>query len=307
MTVQDIFNLRKEGKTDEAWEAIQPMFAVHKGHYTSLAYFWLASDKLKTAVAAKDASAARRLLFSMTQAYPYIEDKDGRGCQAIIFGSLHMDDLTEQFNLAYFMPYFRKLTKDDWYAQKVDDHWVPSLGQRVVAHLFRKIEDRNNLDYVSSVVPMLRTSLLYHPKDLNNLRILARLYFIAKESEKGEEILRTIIAKYKDSSASYKLSRMAKDPAERIALLCQAIQWQKKEKFRSKMRVELASLLIDKRKSIALYELQLSRATRTSMGNHVPQRALEMERQLAGIEPASSQEEQGFFRRAISYLKTLKH
>lgn len=44
MTVSDVFELRRQGKIEEAYEAIRPMYAVHKGRYTSLCMFWTASD-----------------------------------------------------------------------------------------------------------------------------------------------------------------------------------------------------------------------------------------------------------------------
>ena len=47
MEVKDIFELRKQGKIEEAYEAIRPMYAVHQGHYTTIAMFWCASDMIK--------------------------------------------------------------------------------------------------------------------------------------------------------------------------------------------------------------------------------------------------------------------
>ena len=47
MTVKEIFDLRKQGKIEEAYEAIRPMYAVHQGKYTTLCMFWTASDILK--------------------------------------------------------------------------------------------------------------------------------------------------------------------------------------------------------------------------------------------------------------------
>ena len=43
MTVKEVFELRKQGKIEEAYEAIRPMFAVHQGKYTTLCMFWTAS------------------------------------------------------------------------------------------------------------------------------------------------------------------------------------------------------------------------------------------------------------------------
>ena len=47
MTVQDIFALRKQGKIEEAYEAIRPIYREHKGRFTTLCMFWTASDALK--------------------------------------------------------------------------------------------------------------------------------------------------------------------------------------------------------------------------------------------------------------------
>lgn len=298
MTVQDIFNLRKEGHIDEAWTEIQPLFAEHKGKHTTLAYFWTASDKLKQAAEAKDAEGARKLLFAMVTAYPYLDDRDLRATYAIVKASLRVDELVEQFNLAYFMPFFSRLKDDDWKATKVDDHWVPALGERIVAHLFRGIEDRQDPHYVEQVKPLLAKALTLNPNDKNNQRFLARLYLMEDNTPQAEKVLRRIIARQKDSASCHDLSQLTADGAERIALLCQP-----QEKFRSKMRVELASLLREKRPANALYELRKSRQTREAMGNHVPDFALAMEQELAAVTPATEQEQKEFYIRAIRYLK----
>ena len=44
MTVKDVFELRRQGRIEEAYDAIRPMYAVHKGRYTTLCMFWTARD-----------------------------------------------------------------------------------------------------------------------------------------------------------------------------------------------------------------------------------------------------------------------
>lgn len=46
VTVKEIFELRKEGRVEEAYNAILPMYRVHHGKYTSLAMFWCAVDMI---------------------------------------------------------------------------------------------------------------------------------------------------------------------------------------------------------------------------------------------------------------------
>jgi hypothetical protein len=50
MTVKDIFELRKRGQVEAAYEAIRPIYAAHKGRYTTLCMFWVASDVFKLRV-----------------------------------------------------------------------------------------------------------------------------------------------------------------------------------------------------------------------------------------------------------------
>ena len=42
--------LRKQGRTEEAYAAILPMYAVHKGHYTTIAMFWVGVDMMSFAI-----------------------------------------------------------------------------------------------------------------------------------------------------------------------------------------------------------------------------------------------------------------
>ena len=46
MTVKEVFELRRAGRVEEAYEAILPMYRVHHGKYTSLAMFWCAVDMM---------------------------------------------------------------------------------------------------------------------------------------------------------------------------------------------------------------------------------------------------------------------
>ena len=50
MTVKEVFELRKQGRIEEAYEAIKPMYAVHQGKYTTLCMFWTASNILKKSI-----------------------------------------------------------------------------------------------------------------------------------------------------------------------------------------------------------------------------------------------------------------
>ena len=77
MTVKEVFDLRKQGKIEEAYEAIRPMYAVHQGKYTTLCMFWTASDILKKRIEQNRVQEAENIFKALLRVQPYIDDKDG--------------------------------------------------------------------------------------------------------------------------------------------------------------------------------------------------------------------------------------
>lgn len=70
MEVKDIFELRKQGRIEEAYEAIRPMYAAHQGHYTTIAMFWTASDVLKLRVSQNRVDEAAKIFQALCRCIP---------------------------------------------------------------------------------------------------------------------------------------------------------------------------------------------------------------------------------------------
>lgn len=92
MTVKEIFELRREGRVEEAYNAILPIYKVHHGKYTSLAMFWCAVDMmnllLRKAVDNTDESLnaleeAEKIYLSLQRLAPKIYDESG-ACQKAV-------------------------------------------------------------------------------------------------------------------------------------------------------------------------------------------------------------------------------
>ena len=86
MTVKEVFELRREGKIEEAYQTILPMYKVHHGKYTTLAMFWCAVDMLKLLlgrVAGNDSESlhslteAEKIYLSLQRLYPHLKDDEG--------------------------------------------------------------------------------------------------------------------------------------------------------------------------------------------------------------------------------------
>ena len=92
MTVKDIFELRREGRVEEAYNAILPMYRVHHGKYTSLAMFWCAVDMMnlllgKATDHSEDSLAAlteaEKIYLSLQRLAPKLYDESGACHQTV--------------------------------------------------------------------------------------------------------------------------------------------------------------------------------------------------------------------------------
>lgn len=92
MTVKEVFELRKEGRVEEAYNAILPMYRVHHGKYTSLAMFWCAVDmmnlllgKIKdnTPESLATLAEAEKIYMSLQRLAPKIYDESGACAKAV--------------------------------------------------------------------------------------------------------------------------------------------------------------------------------------------------------------------------------
>lgn len=93
MTVKEIFELRREGKIEEAYRAILPMYKVHHGKYTTLAMFWCAVDMMNlllTRVKGNDLESqhalyeAEKIHISLQRICPQIWDETGACQQTLV-------------------------------------------------------------------------------------------------------------------------------------------------------------------------------------------------------------------------------
>ena len=74
MTVQEIFDLRRQGRIDEAYDAIRPMYAAHKGRYTTLCMFWTAADVFKLRLEQGRVEEATKIYEALKRMLPRVEE-----------------------------------------------------------------------------------------------------------------------------------------------------------------------------------------------------------------------------------------
>ena len=92
MTVKEIFDLRKQGRIEEAYEAIRPMYRVHKGYYTSLCMYHCAKDVFHLRLAEGRIDEAEKIYQALERLVPFIDDRDGSVAKFMAEGTCKLED-----------------------------------------------------------------------------------------------------------------------------------------------------------------------------------------------------------------------
>lgn len=82
MTAKDVFELLKQGRIEEAYDAIRPLYATDKGPYTSSAMFWTATDILKKRLSENKIDEAKKIFAALERMLPNVPDKEGKTSKA---------------------------------------------------------------------------------------------------------------------------------------------------------------------------------------------------------------------------------
>ncbi|EFC74218.1 DUF7017 domain-containing protein [Prevotella melaninogenica] len=307
MEIRDIFMLRKQGRTEEAYAAILPMYAVHKGHYTTIAMFWVGVDMMKLRYQQRQLEEAYKIFKSLLRLYPTMDDKDLKGQSALMRASLLVFDHHPGFSMLDFISQWgiTRLTDEDWTMEQGNGHPIPSIGMRIVGKVFKEVESKPTVDMALKAAPILAEALKHSPYNMHNQRYKAMVYRIMGKKDKAINIYTHLIKNHRQSYLFYELSELIDDERYKIALLCKAISVQREEKFRQRMRFTLAGLLFRKDKARARYELDKCIAMRKQLGYSITWEMQNLAASLEEINPVSEADEKSFYREQEVVLKEL--
>lgn len=309
MTVKDVFELRKQGRIEEAYEAIRPMYAVHKGKYTTLAMFWTGSDIMRKRLTEKRHTEARKIFEALLHVLPNIDDKDGKAHASVMGAAVLLGETVQGFNtLAFISDYATShLRETDWQAfipEKKEGETdnkrqfpLPSNAQRLLTQAFHQLRRQPTVDNALVIMPMLQEALRRRPYDKNHQRQMAVVYGIMGEREKAANLYKQMLTRYHDSWLYADLAQLTDDPGHKAALLCQAITHQRQKQFRSGYHLQLAQLLADRDPSRAAHELQQCIAIRKAEGHPITKPISELSAKLSSVTPTTLAAQSDFYRR----------
>ncbi|KGF38318.1 MAG: acetyltransferase [Prevotella bivia] len=305
MEVRDVFELRKQGKTEEAYAAILPMYAVHKGKYTTLAMFWVGVDMMKLRFKQRNLEEAYKIFQSLVRVYPTMEDKELSGQAVLLRAAIFVYDHHPTFSMLNFIQEWgiEKLIEEDWKMERAENHPIPSLGMRIVSRVFKELELHPSVEKALQAANILAIALKYAPYNMNNQRYKAIIYSIMGKKDKAINIYRHLIKYHHQAYLYQELANLIDEEKIKIALLCRALLAQKDDKFKQRIRFTLANLFFRYDKSRAKYELDKCLDVRKKLGFAITWEMQNLAASLQDITPSTDIDQKSFYRQMENYVK----
>lgn len=307
MDVKDVFELRRQGRTEDAYAAILPLYAAHKGHYTTIAMFWVGVDMMRLRYQQRRLEEAYKIFKSLMRLYPTMKDTDLKGQSAMMRAAIQVFEHHNSFSILDFITHWdiTRLTEDDWKGTQHEGFVTPSTGMRIVGKVFKEVAANPTVDMALRAAPILAEALKHSPYNRDNQRYKAIIYQIMGKKDKAINIYRHLISRSKKSNLFQELATLIDDERYKIALLCKAITLQRDEKFRQRMRFTLAELLFRQDKARARYELDKCLEARRQAGFTITWAMQNLAASLSEVSPVSDADQKAYYREQERVVKEL--
>ena len=307
MDVKDVFELRRQGRTEDAYAAILPLYAAHKGHYTTIAMFWVGVDMMRLRYQQRRLEEAYKIFKSLMRLYPTMKDTDLKGQSAMMRAAIQVFEHNNSFSILDFITHWNitRLTDDDRKGTQHEGFVTPSTGMRIVGKVFKEVAANPTVDMALRAAPILAEALKHSPYNRDNQRYKAIIYQIMGKKDKAINVYRHLISRSKKSNEFQELANLIEDERYKIALLCKAITLQRDEKFRQRLRFTLAELLFRQDKARARYELDKCLEARRQAGYTITWAMQNLAASLSEVNPVSDAAEKAFYREQEIVVKEL--
>ena len=163
MTIKEIFELRNQGRKEEAYEAARAIYATDKSPYASAAMFWTAVDILKIRVCEDRMEEAKKIYLAVERLMPNLRDEKGwmhealKKCHTLLERGetrgrlleegpehLQMGVWGEELAAAYLREKGYVILERDWHSTHRDIDIIAQQGEWIV---FVEVKTRRNRDF----------------------------------------------------------------------------------------------------------------------------------------------------------------
>ena len=167
MTARDVFELRRQGHIEEAYDVIRSLYANDKGSYTSLAMFWTATDILKKRLNEGRIHEAEKIFAALERMLPNVPDKEGmversfKKCQGLLERGKIRDRLAEdgpahlqtgvwgeELAAAYLREKGYVILERDWHSGHRDIDIIAKKDNTIV---FVEVKTRSSRDFLAPI------------------------------------------------------------------------------------------------------------------------------------------------------------
>lgn len=164
MTSSEIFALRRDGRTAEAYEAARVLYAADKHPLAASAMFWTAADMLRLCADEGRTDEASRILKALQRLLPHVPDKEGwaqtalKRCEQLLGAAssvnnsgvepaehLQMGHWGEEIATAYLRDKGYVILERDWHSKHRDIDIIALQGSTVV---FIEVKTRHDTVYM---------------------------------------------------------------------------------------------------------------------------------------------------------------
>ncbi len=189
MTVNDIYELRRQGRTEEAYDAARRLYAGDKSPRASAAMFWTAVDVLKARVGESSLDEAHMILSALERMLPGVPDAKGwvsnafRSCQQLLEradmnskarAEHHLVGVWgEELAVAYLREKGYVILERDWHSSHRD---IDIIARHAGSLVFIEVKTRRSADYGDP-------SLAVDYRKQRNLRLAINHYIKYKKTD----------------------------------------------------------------------------------------------------------------------------
>ncbi len=160
MTVRDIFELRRQGRIEEAYKAVRQLYAADKGPSVAVAMFWTAVDVFRKRMGEGRTAEAEIILLALERMQSRVPDKEGavedalKNCHRLLEEPAPAKDLTDHSQTGKWgeelaMEYLREkgyiILDHDWHSGHRD---IDVIAEKDGVVVFVEVKTRRNNDYM---------------------------------------------------------------------------------------------------------------------------------------------------------------
>ena len=162
MTVEEVLELRRQGRTEEAYEAMRLLYAADKGASATAGMFWAALDMLQLKAREQQFGEARKIYLALERVLARMDDDDGLARNALDRAKRllndHLDDDSSKTISAHTLlgrwgeeqaaDYLRRngytILERDWHSKHRDIDIIALDDDTLV---FVEVKTRRNADF----------------------------------------------------------------------------------------------------------------------------------------------------------------